>query len=524
MNIIPTHPYNTNSNAEYRLFKKLEEAFYGDHSYVAFHSLNLTHHKNKRFGEADFVILCKYGLFVFEVKGGGISYRDGTWFTVDKKRQEFRIQDPFRQAEDALHALKNKIEDNFRSFCTLPIGYGVVFPDITWCVTGSEWAPQIICDKSKFRNIESWLKSFFHYWQQKPHNQKQLSTEQIKPLKFFIRPNFELIEPLHHRIHQLNDQVVKLTEEQYSCLDIVAANKRVLCSGGAGTGKTFLAAELCRRLATKDRKVVLACKSSWLRFFLQNKIVNEHVIISTIESLIVDQKRAGITQYDVLIVDEGQDLFDFDAIERLDTILKGGLETGEWYIFHDINNQSGLFVETKPEILELLKSYSPTIIPLKTNCRNTLAIIKTIKAQLSLDMGSEGVGDGPQVKTYCEKETSNYLLTLEEKLHELLEDGVPASSITILSPFSFNESSITKLPAKLKNKIVDLDDYSIRNFPISNISFSEIKNFKGLENEVIFVVDLQEPIYSLEMPNKVLHYVSMTRARSLLLCFWINQK
>ena len=59
MDIIPRHPYKTDSRAEYRLFKKLEKAFYNDHSYVAFHSLNLTHHKTKRFGEADFVILCR---------------------------------------------------------------------------------------------------------------------------------------------------------------------------------------------------------------------------------------------------------------------------------------------------------------------------------------------------------------------------------------------------------------------------------------------------------------------------------
>lgn len=279
MNIIPSHPYKTNSNAEYRLFKKLQEAFPGIHSYIAFHSLNLTHHKSKRFGEADFVILCKYGLFVFEVKGGRISHRNGNWFTVNRDQQEFRIQDPFRQAEGALHALKDKIKGKFPSLFTLSIGYGVIFPDASWRITGSEWAPQTICDSSKFRNIESWLKIFFRYWQQKPYNNRKLTAAQIQQLKTFIRPDFELVEPLHHRIDRLSNQVVKLTEDQYRYLDIVAANKRVLCSGGAGTGKTFLAAELSRRLADEDHKVVLVCKSSWLRYYLQSQIVNEFVVI-----------------------------------------------------------------------------------------------------------------------------------------------------------------------------------------------------------------------------------------------------
>ena len=56
MEIIPSHPYPTNSSAELRVFDKLRESFIDDKSYVAFHSLNLTKHTKKRFGEA-------FGLF-----------------------------------------------------------------------------------------------------------------------------------------------------------------------------------------------------------------------------------------------------------------------------------------------------------------------------------------------------------------------------------------------------------------------------------------------------------------------------
>jgi len=72
MTIIPNKPYETNSKAENRVFDKLREAFVNNPKYLAFHSLNLTKHKTKKFGEADFVIVCEYGVFVFEVKGGRI--------------------------------------------------------------------------------------------------------------------------------------------------------------------------------------------------------------------------------------------------------------------------------------------------------------------------------------------------------------------------------------------------------------------------------------------------------------------
>ncbi len=161
MDIIPSHPYKTDSRAEYRIFTKLQEAFYNDHTYIAFHSLNLTHHETKRFGEGD-------------------------WFTINRNKQEFKIQDPFRQAEGAVHALDKRIKEHFPSWYSIPIGYGVVFPDVPWNASGSEWAPQTVCDEYKFRNIESWLTKFFRYWKQKNNKRKELSIEQIKELKAYI--------------------------------------------------------------------------------------------------------------------------------------------------------------------------------------------------------------------------------------------------------------------------------------------------------------------------------------------------
>ena len=75
------------------------------------------------------------------------------------------------------------------------------------------------------------------------------------------------------------------------------------------------------------------------------------------------------------------------------------------------------------------------------------------------------------------------------------------------------------MPEKMKKNIAKIDDYSVRSFPIPEISFSEIKNFKGLENEVIIVIDLAKPD-NLKENEKVEHYVAMSRARALLSVIW----
>ena len=523
MNIIPASPYKTNSNAELRVFDKIKESFANDNRYLAFHSLNLTKHEKKRFGEADFVIICEFGLFVFEVKGGKIIVDNGVWSTTDRYGEAHRLKEsPFRQAETAMNAIISAIEvSNLFPNLKISRGFGVIFPNNESLPPSSEWDLHTVCVNRNFKGFEIWLKNFFKYWESKHRNDDKLTSHDIASLKKYLRPNFELLESLQAKIANLESNVVKLTEEQYKYLDMVAENSQVLCRGGAGTGKTFLAAELARRLGNADKNILFLCKSNWLRRYLESKIHNENVVVSTIESVKVDQRRADIIKYDVLIVDEGQDLFNLEDVATMDDLVNGGLETGEWYIFHDINNQYGLFNESKVEVLEMLESYKPAKFSLQLNCRNSMQIVDKVQSIIHCDMGSEGTGDGPEVTEVFSKspDDSSYL---EEEINKLLKSGISPSSITILSPFSYEQSAISKLPEKMKRIITKLDDFSVRSLPVQEISFAEIKNFKGLENEVVIVIDLIHPTQLTENQDRVKHYVGMTRARAQLSLIWQN--
>jgi hypothetical protein len=67
----------------------------------------------------------------------------------------------------------------------------------------------------------------------------------------------------------------------------------------------------------------------------------------SVESLI-----AGKSLFDVLIVDEAQDLLSATIMARLVHLLKNGLEHCRWRMFLDPNNQSSLHAPMEPEVLE----------------------------------------------------------------------------------------------------------------------------------------------------------------------------
>ncbi|WP_257297155.1 NERD domain-containing protein [Endozoicomonas sp. YOMI1] len=521
MKIIPNIPYNNNSFAEGQVFDALKLAKLEGINIIAFHSLALTSHTDKREGEADFVIISTFGLFVLEVKGGRISFQDGIWFT-ENKHGKHRISDPFKQANGAVHAVNKKIKEFLNLEETrIPIGYAVMFPNVVWKQQGAEWDREMICDSADIRHFDHWLTNLFKYWNyRRPANANLLSTDDVNQIASFLRPNFEVVQPLFDQIESVNRSSVCLTEEQYHYVDMAMENKRVMCSGGAGTGKTFLAAEMARRFIAQDKTVLLACKSSWLRHYLTTRIESEKLLISTINGLSTALRRSGLDAFDVLIVDEGQDLLNRSDLDILDSAITGGLDDGQWYFFHDANNQADVLSHMDKDALGWLKTKNnPAVLRLNVNCRNTGNILTSIQTSLGCDMGKPTLVEGPEVTEHHGSKES-LANDLSKLLKELKSSEVDERSITILSSVRKRRSLLSVLAQDEINSITELDDYKVRKYPFDGITFAEIKNFKGLENDIIILLDLPNPNSLSNSDNRSLHYVGMSRAKAKLYCFW----
>ena len=204
-----------------------------------------------------------------------------------------------------------------------------------------------------------------------------------------------------------------------------------------------------------------------------------------------------------------------NALDQLDNCLCGGISEGRWCFFHDTNNQSGLCGSYVPDAYDYLESFCPVQIPLRTNCRNTLPILQRIQGALDADVGNSGVGDGPAVREVHVADAEGAIQALEIDLRGLVDgEGFNPGAIVVLSPFPFAQSWTSSLPEDLRASISVLDDASPRNVNRHTIGFAQIGEFKGLESEVIVLVDMPGPGHSENLRS--CHYVGMSRARALL--------
>ena len=519
MRMVPDRPRDTGSRAEGRVFDRLRRAL--DEHYVAYHSVRPRRHPTKRFPEIDFVVCGPRGLLVLEVKGGRVSRRaDGLWeFRDRRERVHTSSEGPFRQAKSALEGLTDELRLNGAFASGWAIGYGVVFPDCAWEPNKDRRAPELITDLARSRGLDRWLDDLYRYWAKRHDGKGRILEENaLNQIHAYLQGLGERRPPVpspppEPPLPPRRPPILHLTEDQARVMTAADAAPRVLCSGGAGTGKTAVAERIAQRWAHAGRRVAVVCQSSWLRHYLMPRLSVPRVSVSLIAGARLDCRRAGLERFDALIVDDGHDLYDRESLTVLDGVLAGGLREGRWCWFQDPNLMRP--VGNRSEARNRVESIAQSRVDLRTHCRSTSNILEWTRDRLRVDLGTGGIGPGPVVRHYTASGVEDSVDRLVKELAEVKTyANVGPSSVTILSPKEVRDSSVSALPSDLLTRIQLLDSFAMRRRHLHQAGFARIAEFRGLESDVVLVVDLPA---ARDTPQvQAAGYVAFTRARRLL--------
>nr|WP_285509815.1 NERD domain-containing protein/DEAD/DEAH box helicase [Actinokineospora sp. NBRC 105648] len=510
--MIPNGVPRTSSPAEQLVYRQLSDVEVAGWD-VALHSMRLPVHVRKRVCEIDFLLVGPRGLLGLEVKGGEVSLRERVWHSRDLHGRRHRLKEsPVDQLHSAMFALEGRLRAELDKELVrrTVFGQGLVFPDCAFDVASVEWEAETVLDQPGMVQLgwAKWLDGVGSVWEGKPGNRSTLSGADVSRYLDYLRPDYEQVRTLGQLSSEVDTELATLTEQQYRALDLVETNSRILFEGGAGTGKTMLAAEMCRRLAESGDRVLLTCRSGVLAAFIAAQPGLDGVTVLPFDRVTSE----AVATFDAVVVDEAQDVVngaDLDVVER---VLSGGLAEGRWVLLLDSNNQRGLVGSYEDAAMTRLAEHRPARFKLKDNCRNTVEIVTATRERTGADLGVTTAGHGQEVVVF-EQTRADLGRTVADLLDKLEADQVPLNQVVLLSPRPFGASVFAELPSPWRDRVDILDLARMRKPTGGRVGFARIAEFKGLESPFVVVESL--PDGDCEAIRSAL-YVGMTRARAAL--------
>ena len=371
-----------------KLFNDLNEI--EEEEFLVWHDLKFTTHSEtrnpykKNEAQIDFLLVCKKGICVIEVKGGKVEYRNSEFYFRHKGNSELIKQNPLKQVEGYKFTLKEKILQKyskklFIDICVFP------FTDIDFSQQRNLFGDTIYTNIQSRRgiNLYQFIKNRFSTTQNKVESKhhfkfKEITESQLIDIRNLLSPRLEDLNPFVNN----KETFEWLGLKNFEIFDGLSKNQRVLIEGIPGCGKTTFA--LAYADQRRHLKGLYLCWNKLLKTQIESR-VNERQLTNlevntyfkylidlgvdslSFEDSLKDFRNKVLTfftmriqrQYDYIIIDEGQDIINRGIEGLLDSLTAQGkgLSSGNLLFLCDSEQAYSLSEENISDDIDLLSIF-----------------------------------------------------------------------------------------------------------------------------------------------------------------------
>lgn len=508
-------PRTTGSHAETAIWKALQKNLPA--GWRAWHSLKLRVGRSWE-GEGDFVIANpERGMLILEVKGGHIELNDGLWTQNGLKMDPPRDQ-AFKFAKNLAATLKRK------GAAAPAWGIACAFPDAAFSEPPTNGDLQgLVVGQRELAWLGHMLPSLFD--RAMPNKESTEDTGWMDALHELWGESWVPHVRLRDRVEDASKRLVMLDDEQLLMLEFAQENKRALAEGQAGSGKTIIARELCRRRAKAGERVLYLCFTDALAQAVDASFKAELGESAPLAASVrryaqqvaggapdsnpdwiktlhaaADWARQQPAQFDLVVVDEAQDLEpeDWAFIEQL-------AKSGGLWVFRD--RRQGFWADRSvPEPL----SEQMAKLLLLAQKRNPPEV--GLLAESYVGGSVENLKTGDKVVSVVVQQGS-LEAALSAELDRLLTLGASPNEIAVLSVAGQTRTELLRLESAGKHALHRADSDGAQDHVVADTFL----RFKGLERPFVIVV---EPELAEGERYETRMHIAVTRATAglVLLC------
>jgi hypothetical protein len=537
-------PLEGEINVYRKLFNELKD--HKDDFYI-WHDLKLSTHSetknpyNKNEAQIDFLLICKKGICVIEVKGGNVEFQNSEFCFRYKGILELMKQNPLKQVEGYKFTLKEKVllkysKKLFVDICVFP------FTNIDFSMQPNLFGEIIYSNIQNQRGISlsQFIFNRFNEMKSKVENKhgfkfSEINEKELIDIKNLLSPTMQDLNPYVSN----NDTYEWLGIKNFEVFNGLSKNHRVLIEGIPGCGKTTYA------LAYADQKRHLKglylCWNKFLKIQIESKVKDRQLINLDVNTYFTFLKDLGIEylsiedstlefrnkvlkffssylgkQYDYIIIDEGQDIISRGVESLLNNLMSEGkgLSYGNILFLCDSEQAYSLNSENISDDIDLLSMFfshynmilahrsinNPLIRDLASK---TLEDVYQIDNDTIIDLYPDTIMKFPSFNDAKSKMVKDFLKPIRDPNSSLRgKDCILLIESSLLNNDNLNELIMNDCEVLTDSNLTDLSNM---------LRYTSPLKFKGLEkNNVALIIKKPSSINQYEI------YVGITRAKSNL--------